>query len=675
MSHLGSSVDNYNLSDEVLNKVRSYSELELRRILCRESLHEFVKEFWSVVESQPFVDGWHIRVICEHLEAVTRGDIKRIVVNVPPGTGKSMLISVLWPVWTWVKNPALRYFCASYDQKLSTRDSVRSRALIESNKYQQMFGHYRIVKGQDLKTYYETDKGGWRLATSVGGHGTGEHPDVLLVDDAHNVQQAESEVERQAVMDWWDLTMSSRGMVRDVRRVIIMQRLHERDLTAHVLGKGDFVHLCLPMRYEPDRACYTPLGKADPRTEEGELLIPQLFTEEIVCDLEKSLGEYGRAGQLQQRPAPRGGGMFKSDYFSRRVKAAPYDCTRIRFTDRAATAGGGCYSASVLMAKSKTNPPLFYVEHVFRGQWEPRERNQKIIAAAYRDRSKYGSHEPIHVIEAERGSTGMESFQNLAAMMAGFRVREDIPSGSKDTRAEPWADQLAAGNVYIVDDGTWPVHEYVDEHLGFRPEPGKRVGGYKDMVDASSGAFNLLAGTKINTGVRVVSFSTGKKSTFKIVVCSSETIATVVLDQHACLLVSVSDPLPLGTDEIPAHGLTRLVGTLKLRFADIQPADYQDCWETPLADYGKLPAEVIMTREHGKTLWGFLLKKREFAPQIFVIHDDNHARGASLACGICDGLGYRKNETIYTAGDPTPVDKASIPYLYEVVRASRSLVM
>lgn len=944
----------------------------------------------------------------------------------------SLIVSVLWPAWAWASNPKLRYFCASYDQKLSTRDSVRMRALVESDRYRELFGHYKIVRGADLKTYYETDQGGWRLATSVGGHGTGEHPDTIIVDDAHSAQQAESEVERQAVTDWWDLTMSSRGMVRDVRRVIVMQRLHVRDLSGHVLAKGDFVHVCLPMRYEPDRACITPLGRVDPRTEEGELLMPQLFTEEIVQGLEKSLTVYGVAGQLQQRPAPKGGGMFQVEYFNNRVKAAPYDCTRIRFTDRAATAAGGCYSASVLMARSKTNPPVFYVEHVFRGQWEPRVRNQKIIAAAHRDRAKYGSHEPLHVIEAERGSTGLESFQNLAAMMAGFRVREDIPSGSKDTRAEPLADQCAAGNIVIVEDGSWDVAAFVDELVSFRPQPGKRIGGFVDQVDAAcllagslistnrglvpieevvpgdevktrrgyrrviwsgqsgtvshlvsvffsngthltgtfehlvwtldrgyirlgdldgsdrvlldeefpclrtslgivtsaddlteerssqsaaprsarrsgvgirrdgststrrlsfgesssadrytsrtllvggttsrslsigssgcvntaasplamtfiigmkthsttylrtwsalarrsidrhigsltellnnspiskefgsllksgtplmrdvsgtasmerecsrqgslgnssaltvgrssclraterrgaafdtaqqgvekgsdkrlggslhtrepalhargsfsprgrrrsaalesagrstgglipvydltvedaheffangvlvhnSGAFNLLAGTKFTTGIRVVTFASSKKQGFKVVVCTSETLPSLVLDHHHSLLVSLSDPDPLGTEELPTHGLTRLAGTLKLRFACLSPADYQDRWEEPLPDYQKPPAEVIMTRDHGKKLWGFLLKKRDFAPQIFVLHDDNLDRGLSLACAVCDGLGFRKEQTIYLAGEPHMIEKPPVPYVYETAKASRSMVI
>jgi hypothetical protein len=181
---------------------------------------------------------------------------------------------------------------------------------------------FRLTGDQNQKTYYETNRGGYRLATSVGGHGSGEHPDRIVCDDPHNVQQAESPLERQAVLDWWDLTMSTRGVSRNARRVIIMQRLHEEDLSGHVLGQ-DCVHLCLPMRYELGRMSVTPLNWTDPRTNEGDLLCPEQFSEAAVVRMEKSLGLYGSAGQLQQRPTPRQGGMFTETYFNQRVKAAP----------------------------------------------------------------------------------------------------------------------------------------------------------------------------------------------------------------------------------------------------------------------------------------------------------------------------------------------------------------
>jgi hypothetical protein len=222
------------------------------RTLAERSLHHFVRQAWPIVESAPFIDGWHIRAICAHLEAVTRGDILKLLINVPPGCSKSLLTCVFWPAWEWVNNPTLRLFFASYDQRLSTRDSVKCRILIGSQWYQANWGErFQFTGDQNQKTYYENNRGGYRLATSVGGHGTGEHPDRIVIDDPHDVRGSESEAERQSAHGWWNLTMGARGVSRSARRVIIMQRLHQDDLSGRVLDQGGFEHICLPMRYEP----------------------------------------------------------------------------------------------------------------------------------------------------------------------------------------------------------------------------------------------------------------------------------------------------------------------------------------------------------------------------------------------------------------------------------------
>jgi hypothetical protein len=192
------------------------------RTLAERSLHHFVRQAWPLVESAEFIDGWHIRAICAHLEAVTRGQIAKLLINIPPGCSKSLLTSVFWPAWEWVNDPTVRWLCASYDQRLSTRDSVKSRAILNGPWYQHNWGsRFALTGDQNQKTYYETDKGGYRLATSVDGHGTGEHPDRIVCDDPHDVRGSESEAERKSVRDWWDLTLGARGVSRSARRVII----------------------------------------------------------------------------------------------------------------------------------------------------------------------------------------------------------------------------------------------------------------------------------------------------------------------------------------------------------------------------------------------------------------------------------------------------------------------
>jgi len=284
-----------------------------------QKLPDFVRAAWPIMEGgTEYRHNWHIDLICEHLERLFTRDIENLLMNIPPGCMKSILTSVAFPVWCWTQDPATRFLSGSYGQDLATRDALRSRYLMGSDWFQELWGSQVVIDtGQNQKTKYQNSAGGWRLATSVGGRGTGEHPDIKLVDDPHNVKEAESDIERQSALDWFDMTLSSRGVARGARTAVIMQRLHERDLSGHIMAKPEFAeeweHICLPMRYEPNR--YTSTIGKDARTEPGELLWPTLFTERKVDLLSKALGEYGTAGQLQQRPAPPGGGILKTKHF------------------------------------------------------------------------------------------------------------------------------------------------------------------------------------------------------------------------------------------------------------------------------------------------------------------------------------------------------------------------
>lgn len=305
-------------SAKELNAISKAVQLEkLRRKYTR--LVDFARAAWVPLEgSGRYSHNWHIELICDHLEAVYNDEINNLLMNVPPGCMKSLLTSVIFPCWVWTKNPEKRFLTASYGQDLSTRDAIRSRALIDGDWFQDLWGNkVSISRGQNQKTKYHNTVGGWRLATSVGGRGTGEHPDYKIIDDPHNVKESESDVERQTALDWYDLTLSSRGVSRDAKTLLIMQRLHEDDLAGYIMSKEEFLedwdHVCLPMRFEPHR--YTSTIGKDPRTEDNELLWPDLFNERKVKVLEANLGEYGSAGQLQQRPSPPGGGILKIKHF------------------------------------------------------------------------------------------------------------------------------------------------------------------------------------------------------------------------------------------------------------------------------------------------------------------------------------------------------------------------
>ena len=162
---------------------------------CEETLLEFVKYMWPVVEpATPFKIGWVLEAIAEHLEAVTYGHIRRLLINVPPGFTKSLMTDVFWPAWEWGPQnlPHLRYVCAAYGQHLTERDNMRCRNVVINDRYQRNWGdRYQISNAQFTKVKFENTATGWKLATSVSGIGTGERGDRIIVDDPNNVKDAE----------------------------------------------------------------------------------------------------------------------------------------------------------------------------------------------------------------------------------------------------------------------------------------------------------------------------------------------------------------------------------------------------------------------------------------------------------------------------------------------------
>ncbi len=450
--------------------------------LCRRSLKRFVKAAWHVLEpDEPFVDGWHLDAICAHLEAVSRGEITRLLINVPPGTMKSLLVSVFWPAWEWgpLGQPHMRYMTASHEIELATRDNRRMRTLVESEWFQKRWP-LPLAKDQNEKTRFENSKKGFRLARAIKSL-TGERAHRLIIDDPHSTEKAESEVERKTAVRVFRESATSRlTNPKKSAIVVVMQRLPQEDISGWFLAnRADHdVHVMLPMRFEPDRGCSTD-WYTDPRTTEGELLCPERFPEEVVAADELTMGAYAVAGQFQQRPAPRGGGMFKVDLIER-VEVLPEEPTWVvRYWDKAGTEGGeGARTAGVKLGwlpKSKK----FAVLHVVKGRWSALKREQMIRQTAEMEGQK------VRIwIEQEPGSGGKESAESTIRNLAGFVIKADRPTGDKAVRAEPVASQVEGGNVMMLA-GTWN-QEFIDE-LGVFP-----AGALRDQADALSGAFNHL---------------------------------------------------------------------------------------------------------------------------------------------------------------------------------------
>lgn len=298
---------------------------DLDRSDCEDSLYTFLEYAWRFIDPSPFVPGWPLEAIADHLQAVVDGDIKRLVINIPPRMGKSSICSIAFPAWIWAQKhisstsgPGVPLLHASYALSLAMRDSVKCRRLIESPWYQSLWGdRFSLVGDQNTKGRFQNDKKGERLITAVDARVTGEGGNIIVVDDPNAANEALSEASIYACTEWWDGTMSTR--LNDSKTgafVVIQQRLGESDLTGHILETDTgWTHLCLPMKYEPERSFVSSIGWEDPRTEPGELLWPDRFDAQQVVELEKRLGPWKAAGQLMQRPEPQGGGVIKREWW------------------------------------------------------------------------------------------------------------------------------------------------------------------------------------------------------------------------------------------------------------------------------------------------------------------------------------------------------------------------
>lgn len=291
-------------------------------------LLEFLQQAWPLLEpSERFVHGWHLERLCEHLEAISRGRLHDLLINVPPGTTKSLTVCVFWPAWEWTWQPWTRWLTNSYDAHLSVRDAVRTRRLMQSEWYQHHWGAaFSFTSDQNVKGFFQNDKTGWRIATSPAGGNTGDHAHRVVVDDPHPVNKAESELEREGVLRWWRETMPSRRLPGGAR-VVVGQRVHEEDLTHDWLEReGPKIHhLNLQMEYEQDalpasqlEACHLSGALHDPRTVYGELLAPERFPASEIERLKIDLGPYAYSGQYQQTPTPRAGMVLNPAWFKDR---------------------------------------------------------------------------------------------------------------------------------------------------------------------------------------------------------------------------------------------------------------------------------------------------------------------------------------------------------------------
>src|SRR5260370_1109852 len=231
------------------------------------SIYSFVEDAWKVLEpGVRFTHGWHLEAICEHLEAVSNGEITRLLINIPPRHSKSTLVSVIWPVWQWLKAPSTQFLCASYALSLAIRDNRKSRLLIQSPWFQSVYrSAFSLSSDQNMKSYFENSARGYRLAVSTGSAATGHGGSILIGDDLHAIDEKESDTARESCLDWFDTTFSTRLNNAETGAIVVIRhRIHAEDICGHLIGLGGWEHLNLPAEFEADRRCLTCLGWEDP---------------------------------------------------------------------------------------------------------------------------------------------------------------------------------------------------------------------------------------------------------------------------------------------------------------------------------------------------------------------------------------------------------------------------
>jgi len=303
------------------------NEFNSARRMCEMKLTDFIKQAWHVIEpGQPYIHNWHIKAIAEHLEAITNEMMidderyyNRLLINVPPGAMKSLLVNVLWPAWEWgPKNmPYMRYVCASHAMPLAIRDSIKMRRLVSSPWYQERWGDRVTITGdQNEKIKYETTATGFRQAVAMSGM-TGARGDRVIIDDPHSVSSAASEAERTTTIETFEQAIPTRLNNPDKSAIIvIMQRLHEEDVSGVILEKElGYDHIMIPMEYDPDRSYPTMLGWQDPRWKKGQLFFPKRFPRHVVDRDKRIMGKYAASGQFQQLPTPEDGGIIKRKHW------------------------------------------------------------------------------------------------------------------------------------------------------------------------------------------------------------------------------------------------------------------------------------------------------------------------------------------------------------------------
>ena len=446
-----------------------------------------------------YVVNWHHKLICSKLDDVLSGKIKRLMIFTPPRHGKTELIGRRFPAYAFGRNPDVKMVSTSYSADLVGVTNRDVQRIIDDEQYKLLFPDTKLfgenvrdnARGMYLRNTDEFEivnhRGYYRSVGVMGGL-TGRGFGIGIIDDPIKDRlEAGSPTYRNRVWDWYNSVFFTRRENDNAAIIVVQTRWHQEDLAGKLLEgagedteKWDVVSLPALM----DGASHPVDTRSD-----GEALWPSLFNRGALLSIKKQIGSYEWAALYQQRPAPREGGMISTKMLLRGIideLPSNYILGSVRYWDKAGTAGSGCYSAGVLIHEMRDH--TFVVADVVYGQWGALEREERI-----RNHAKLDGQQVRVWTEQEPGSGGKESAEATIRGLAGFTAKADKVTGSKETRAEPFAAQVEGGNVFILK-REW-TKEFIDE-CGSFPN-----GRFKDCVDAATGAFNKLVAGRINPSV------------------------------------------------------------------------------------------------------------------------------------------------------------------------------
>jgi predicted phage terminase large subunit-like protein len=447
--------------------------LEEYRFILRADFMSFIQCAFDELNPQTsFICGPHIELIASKLEACRRGEIRRLIINLPPRNLKSQCVSVAFVAWLLGHAPALRVICASYGQDLAGKFARDTRNVMMSPWYEALFST-RISDRQAVHDFETTAMGG-RMATSVGGVITGRGADFIILDDPLKPEEALSETQRDGVNEWFDNTLLSRlndkatGCI-----VIVMQRLHQNDLVGHVMGRDEWEVLSFPVIAESDTVdkIESPFGARMFRRQKGDVLHPERESLETILKIRLQIGEYNFASQYQQNPTPLGGTIVKREWL--RYYEPGAEPARFGFLVQSwdtANKVGELNDYSVCTTWGVNRPDIYLID-VFRKRLNFPDLKRAVIELRHRFRP--------HTVLVEDKASGTQLIQELKGDCPS--VRPYLPPAGTDKlmRLYSQTTYFENGRVFLRRPAPW-LDEYIAELTGF---PGGR---HDDQVDSTT---------------------------------------------------------------------------------------------------------------------------------------------------------------------------------------------